>query len=301
VANNEYEPSGGDEEARHPYQDQLEEYLASMGEEFEPDHVQRRRLAQYLHGLGRREGRGGGAGFYPGATVPNDQAEGAAPTDTPAAREFGLVKQLRRVTMDTAVEALRGVQRLKDAEAARGRGGFGYGGRPANDGPSVGFGDILFELGAAHVRTWQQLLKVTRAYGDSWMGEPGSPRVAVGGWEVVELEPIGDERGWHGDFTLRNASPMQVSVAWPETVEFIQRQANGEVLRREARLRFLPRVAGLEAYERAEGIVVTADPGDEGFPRGGTWSAGTAVRLADLVDLALTLRLTIEADEEAEE
>jgi|GEM_PF-3851974 len=281
---------------RANYRALVSNHLAKLGEKYEDYEAQRRAVDDYLETLGPR-GRGDRRGHYPGATVPNEPRDDFDEPYPRNMREFGILKDLRRLTMDHTIEALRGVQRLKDAQDARGWGHFGFQGRASDsERPSTGLGDVLFELGAAHVRTWQRLLKVTTAYGDSWMPAPGSGRVAVGGWEVVTLTQRRRERGWRGVFALRNASPMKVSIAWPDEAEFVLRDDDGEeVDRASARLDFRPPRETLDPYEMDESIVVHAyiDATREEPLGPGRWSASTAVRLADLVDLALTLRIEI--------
>lgn len=281
-------------------QDRLQKYLVEHGEEFETYEVEKKRVTDHMARLDEeiadgRRARGGG--YYPGASKPN---EPGAPESHPypdAVRDFGIVKDIRQLTMDTAVEALRGVQRFRDAEKQRAAGGFGFAGRAAARDESVGLGDVLFELGTAQVRTWKRLLKVTRRYGDSWMPEPGggAPRMPVPGWEVVNLRAADDATSFYGEFALRNASPMQVTVAWPRAVKFVLREPDGTKHRRKAKLKFEPEVPLLEPYQMLDGILVDVTFDGAGLDVIGDWEAHTTVRLADLVDLALTLKKTTAA------
>jgi hypothetical protein len=218
-------------------------------------------------------------GFYPGAAGRNDDLGKGKHTDAKA--DFAVVSDLRRLVMRSAVEALRGVQTLKHVSAANRRGGYAMHEDQDHE-RSLGVGDILFELGTAHLRTWQRLLEIAQKHGDSWVTNP-SPERPIG-LQVVNLTSH-DDHTFQGVVRVRNASPIRAPIRCPEEALF-RLEAEGE--ERRALLHFHPDEVILEPYSELDDLTIHVVVGS-GLHLEGTWLADIKVTLASVVELDLRL------------
>ena len=231
-------------------------------------------------------------GWWPGASGPNEPGPDAAPEEYEAPyKDFAIVKKVRQLALRSTVEGLRGIQRLKDVSPGTRRGG----GRPGEAAPeredSKSLGDVLFALGEAHLRTWEDILKVTRDYGDSWLAPPRSIRPGPTGESlpVVELkvEKEGEPARLAGVFDLVNESPFGAAVRWPEVL-MLHHEDSGTRLA--GALQFEPAVSQMKPYASLESVQVRVDAIADPFDLPGRWTGRSMVTLAGLVSLDLRFR-----------